>query len=115
MSTKTLLTFVVLFLTIQFCVAQEIPEVPKKSVIANPVKPYFVLQSGEKSVGIDQDDSTFDINVINPEGIKEIQVFKDKTAIDKYGEKGVNGVVLIVFNDSYLLPKDIQERLDKAK
>jgi len=115
MSMKTLLTFVVLVLTIQFCAAQEIPEVPKNPVVSNPVKPYFVLQVGEKSVGIDQDDKTFDINVINPEGIKEIQVLKNKNAIDKYGEKGANGVVLIVFNDSYVLPKDIQERLDNAK
>jgi TonB family protein len=36
-----------------------------------------------------------DLNSINPESIEAINVFKDKPATDKYGDKGRNGVIEI--------------------
>ncbi len=37
----------------------------------------------------------FDLKTILPDDIKSINVLKDKSAIEKYGEKGINGVVEI--------------------
>ncbi len=37
----------------------------------------------------------FDLNKINPENIKSIDVIKDATATEMYGEKGKNGVIKI--------------------
>ncbi|MDR7131534.1 Spy/CpxP family protein refolding chaperone [Algoriphagus sp. 4150] len=36
-----------------------------------------------------------DLNHINPNDIESMQVLKDKTAVEKFGEKGKNGVVII--------------------
>ncbi|WP_114751988.1 Spy/CpxP family protein refolding chaperone [Pleomorphovibrio marinus] len=48
-----------------------------------------------------------DIDKINPDGISSVSVLKDKSATDKFGEKGKNGVVIIT------LKKDIQEQFEK--
>lgn len=78
--------------------------------------PYYVLQVGEKSVGIDpKEDDKFDLKSINPEGIKEIHVLKGADAINKYGDNGTNGVVIISFKESYILPRDLQERFNDSK
>ncbi|MGJ8734360.1 MAG: M56 family metallopeptidase [Cellulophaga sp.] len=39
--------------------------------------------------------SSFDMNLLIPENIKSIGVFKEKSAIDRFGKKGENGVVEI--------------------
>lgn len=48
-------------------------------------KPLFIVNGIE----------TANIEAIDPENIKSIDVIKDKSATDIYGEKGVNGVILI--------------------
>lgn len=40
-----------------------------------------------------------DINTISPDYIKEINVLKSKSSVDKYGEKGKNGVIEITLKD----------------
>ena len=37
---------------------------------------------------------------INPEDIKSIEVLKDKSATDVFGEKGKNGVIIIKLKGS---------------
>jgi TonB-dependent SusC/RagA subfamily outer membrane receptor len=39
--------------------------------------------------------SEFDIKNFNPDNIQSISVFKGQTAIEQYGEKGKNGVIVI--------------------
>lgn len=58
--------------------------------IGNPIagKEVILILDGKE---IDNDD----LNKVNPDDIKEIQVLKDNAAIVKYGEKAKNGVVLI--------------------
>lgn len=48
-----------------------------------------------------------DIEKINSEDISGMSVIKNKWAIDKYGEKGKNGVLIIT------LKKDMQEQFEK--
>ncbi len=40
-------------------------------------------------------DDKFDLNNIKPEDIESISVLKDKSALDIYGDKGKNGVIII--------------------
>ena len=42
-----------------------------------------------------EEPSAYKIEAINPDGIESITVLKDKSATEKYGDKGKNGVVLI--------------------
>lgn len=100
-----------------FCYAQntEVKQ-PIEPVQFKVGTPYYVLKAGDKSVGIDTKvDTTFDPNSINPEGIKEINVLKDASATSVYGDKGVNGVVIIVFKESYILPPSLQAKFDETK
>lgn len=41
----------------------------------------------------------FNLNSISTDDIKSINVYKDKAAIDKFGNKGVNGVIEIYLKD----------------
>lgn len=54
----------------------------------NKVKPLLVLDGKE----LPQD---FDIQSLDPTSIERVEVFKDASAIEKYGDKGKEGVVLI--------------------
>jgi len=41
----------------------------------------------------------FDINSISTDDIKSVNVYKDKAAIERFGNKGVNGVIEIYLKD----------------
>ncbi|WP_194778521.1 Spy/CpxP family protein refolding chaperone [Pararhodonellum marinum] len=63
--------------------------------------PLMLISTKEGMVQVDNFDK------INPEDIQSLEVLKDKWATDKYGEKGKNGVVIII------LKKDKQEQFEK--
>jgi len=44
-----------------------------------------------------------EMSAINPEDIKEINVFKDNAATASYGEKGKNGVIIITSKNKHLI------------
>lgn len=50
-------------------------------------QPLFIIEGKEVNEDI--------LKTLNPDDIKSINVLKDKSAIDKYGEKGENGVIEI--------------------
>jgi len=52
-------------------------------------------------------DSQIDINDINSDVVETINVFKGKVAIDKYGEDGKNGVILVTTNDETKIIKKV--------
>jgi beta-lactamase regulating signal transducer with metallopeptidase domain len=52
------------------------------------VKPLLILD------GEIQDDA-FDLNSVSPVDIDSISVFKDQSAVERYGDKGKNGVIVI--------------------
>lgn len=68
---------------------------PKVSVqvagIGNSSSPaiYLKSQDGLKKI------SEANMNIINPDDIESVQVLKDKSATDKFGEDGANGVIII--------------------
>ncbi|TDH18303.1 hypothetical protein EXU57_23910 [Segetibacter sp. 3557_3] len=45
--------------------------------------------------GVEKDPKVFSLNEINPEDIKRIDIIKDKTALDIYGAKARNGVIIV--------------------
>ncbi len=59
----------------------------KGNIFDSPNPPLFILEG--KEITAEQ------MKQIKPADIEAIQVLKDKTATDKYGEKGKNGVVII--------------------
>ena len=75
-------------------IAQEI----KNNVIYTPEnivlnKKAIIIINGKKA------DSQINIDDINTDVVENISVFKGKVAIEKYGEDGKNGVILITTND----------------
>lgn len=74
-----------------------------KAVITteNKSKPLFILDgvklSQEDTSGNIEEDLTID--GIDPDDIQQIEVLKDKKAIEKYGEEGKNGVIIITTKD----------------
>lgn len=48
----------------------------------------YVLDGVEK-------DKSFDLNSLNPNDIKSVTVLKDSAVVDRYGDKGKNGVIII--------------------
>jgi TonB-dependent SusC/RagA subfamily outer membrane receptor len=62
---------------------------PSKSVqlVPNQPKPLFILDDVEMPGS--------DLGAVKPEDIEKIDVLKDSKAVEKYGEKGKNGVVII--------------------
>lgn len=74
----------------------------------NKSKPLFILDgvklSQEDTSGNTEEDLTID--GIDPDDIQQIEVLKDKKAIDKYGEEGKNGVIIITTKN----PKKYQRK-----
>ena len=115
MKTKQLILLFAFALLFMQGAAQDVPQEPRPLKIGTAA-PYFVLKVGEKSVGIDtKEEISFDLKSINSEGIQEICVLKDKTAISQYGDKGTNGVVIITFKESYVLPETLKAKFDAIK
>lgn len=55
-----------------------------------------------------------DLDQIDPEDIKNINVLKGKSATDKYGEKGKNGVIEVNLKEGIKLPKTNSESTEKS-
>ena len=62
------------------------------------VNSVFVVDSEKPLIIIDGKEQTNDniIEILDPEKIATVNVFKDSIAIAKYGEKAKNGVVIII-------------------
>ena len=76
---------------------------------------YVVKITGEeKEVAIDASKDTEKIGGIDPATIESINVVKGEAAIKKYGDKGVNGVVVIEIYKKHFdkLPKAIQQKFN---
>ena len=68
-------------------------------------KPLFVIDGVKKPISQDPVEKKKDLDAalnINPYDIESISVLKGQDAIDKYGEEGKNGVILIT-TKSYIL------------
>jgi TonB-dependent SusC/RagA subfamily outer membrane receptor len=80
-----------------------------KDVITNINKeensPWLRIEEGDiQPLYIVDDKEVSSLEGLNPDNIESISVFKDKTAVETYGEKGKNGVIVIktktAINDS---------------
>lgn len=58
---------------------------------------------------------TDELNTINPDEIKSMEVLKDKTVTEKYGEKGKNGVIFILSKEGTTYKTDDEIVLSKEK
>jgi beta-lactamase regulating signal transducer with metallopeptidase domain len=54
-------------------------------------------------------DKNFDLNAITPDNIDRVDVLKDKAALDKYGEKGKDGMVEITSKNKELREIEIED------
>jgi len=61
-------------------------------------QPLFVIDGVKKIISQETEEKKKDLDAalnINPDDIESITVLKGKDAIDKYGDEGKNGVILI--------------------
>ncbi len=74
---------------------------PQKSEAVKPTEepqPLYIVDGEKKIIAQKSGEKKKDIDVLlnlNNEDIESIQVFKDKAAIEKYGDEGKNGVIFI--------------------
>ena len=69
------------------------------------VKPLFILDGKEIVEGMED---------VNPENIESINVLKGKKALEKYGDKGQNGVVEIISKSSQIFSNSAKIHEDKV-
>ncbi len=67
---------------------------PKKTMTINP-RTFALADSGPLFILDNIELPGSDLGEVNPEDIELVEVLKDKKAIEPYGEKGKNGVVII--------------------
>jgi TonB-dependent SusC/RagA subfamily outer membrane receptor len=87
--------------TISLTAGQDTGEYRINASLNGPGNPHIVLRHrGVEEVlvfvdGVEEPDSKGFLQRTNPNDIESISVLKDNTAIEKYGEKGRNGVLLV--------------------
>ena len=87
----------------------------KIKVTSDGPDPLFVVKYKNKSAIIERDGDQ-PLKDIDPNWIKQIDILKDQKAEEQFGDKGVNGVVIIELKKSAYktLPKDMKELLKKG-
>ena len=75
---------------------------------------HFVLQAGSKSSKPLTSDEV-KIELLDANAIESISVLKGQAAIDRYGEKGRNGIVTITFKGLNVLPPHTQEKMTEMR
>uniref|UniRef100_UPI00260C24F6 M56 family metallopeptidase n=1 Tax=uncultured Proteiniphilum sp. TaxID=497637 RepID=UPI00260C24F6 len=70
--------------------------------------PPLIIVDGEKMT------KDFDVNSISPADIESLNVLKDKTATDRYGEDGKNGVISIMTKENLQSRVGIDDRNKKV-
>jgi len=104
----------VVIVTISREYADQLPDTVRLALGPVPPKVLFVLQ---KTMGTREFQFTgttiFDMDQIDPAWIESITVIKDEVGKKKYGEAGINGVVVIRINSKYIdmLPEVIRTQL----
>lgn len=61
--------------------------------------PLFVVNYGKKSSRFKLTEATF---FLNPNWLESLEILKDKHAISKYRNEGVNGVIIVRLKDKYI-------------
>ena len=85
---------------------------------ADAGQPLYSLHAENKKYefsGEDNEGST--LKQINPDWIEAISVYKDEAAIERYGEKANNGVIVIELKNGYFksMPRDLRKQFKKTK
>lgn len=120
MKSNQILLLATLLLCTQFCLAQiEIKEEKIDRIKINSeskLQPYFVLKVDDRTLEIGRGLlSNVKLEDINAEWISSVEVWKDQQAIDLYGLKALDGVVIISFKDFNILSKELQDMFNKTK
>ena len=69
---------------------------PKASTLSQEISPLFIAKLDSFEYVIEG----LSINTLDADWIKSVSVFKDSTAIYKYGCKGKNGVIIVRFKEN---------------
>ncbi|MBL7859578.1 MAG: hypothetical protein JNJ65_00355 [Cyclobacteriaceae bacterium] len=118
MKIKPLIFAAALTFTYALCAGQTEPaaKVPEQLPITSGQAPYYLLKAGDNSLELDPNaDAKFDWNLVDPNTIESIQVFKGDEAKACVGAKGQHGVVIITFKDFHFLSKELQTKFTDSK
>ena len=109
---NTVLLTIVLIGVTQVCFSQEAVQSSSKKI-----KALFVLKAENKSVQIDnrlgnriEMDSLF-----SNDNISSMEVLKDISAVEKYGEAGKEGVIILYLKDYASLPNKTKKLFDLSE
>ena len=74
----------------------------------------YILKSDYRTMELDpKKNEIFDVRSINPKFVRFVTVLSSEEARKLYGEKGARGVVIVQFEDHYILSKETLTKLKK--
>jgi hypothetical protein len=95
-----------------FCFAQEVSTSVDNQIRilyshSNKISPLYILKAGDKMVELDAQKNEFiDLESIDNNWVTSIDILNAESAIEVFGEKGSNGVVIVNFKKNYILVKE---------
>ena len=96
---KYFLTSLILGLTLISChaIAQDIPARNQKTIYTDTRKILFLLRDGENTYKLDR--SNF-LKEVDTSWIDKMNVLKQANEVEKFGDEGRDGVVIITFKEN---------------
>lgn len=79
---------------------------PNLKIYSPNLNPYFIDEKSPMFILNGEEITTVQMQAIDPNTIKSLQVLKDESATNKYGEKGKNGVLIITLKNEGSLRTD---------
>jgi hypothetical protein len=74
---------------------------------SNKISPLYILKAGDKMVELDpKKNEVIDLETIDNNWVTSIDILNAESALEVFGEKGSNGVVIVNFKKNYILVKE---------
>jgi hypothetical protein len=100
------------------CAAQDPSTIASSSYVttSEPPEMLLILQVDGREIECDaRQKQELEIESLNPEWIRSVQVLSGSEATLYYGTKGRDGVIIIQLKDSDLLPPQVQKIVEDGK
>lgn len=74
----------------------------------------YILKSDYRTMELDpKKNEIFDVRSVDPKLVRFVTILNSEQAKKLYGQKGANGVVIVQFEDHYILSKETVTKLKK--
>jgi hypothetical protein len=101
-------------LLVLVCTFRVVSQDSTQNISINP--PLYVLKADDKTVEIDPaKNEGFKMEMLDSDWIKSVEVLTAESALQEYGTRGQNGVVIVQFKSYYILSKEVHALFEPGK